>query len=102
MRTQAPREVRQDHPGHTPPSPDTLRKLELSRQRAETVQTREMHCPICGFLVQIIPVTQTELVFVRCRKCKFTGPLDPAYFRRMRRLIAYQTRIGEYGRRNKR
>ena len=102
MRTQAPREVRQDHPGHTPPSPDTLRKLDLSRQRAETVQTREMHCPICGFLVQIIPVTQTELVFVRCRKCKFTGPLDPAYFRRMRRLAAYRTRIGEYGRRNKR
>lgn len=102
MRTQASREIRQDRPGYTQPSPETLRKLELSRQRAETVETREMHCPICGFLVQIIPVTQTELVFVRCRKCKFTGPLDPAYFRRMRQLAAYQTRIGAYSRRNKR
>ena len=102
MRTQAPREVRQDHPGHTPPSPETLRKLELSRQRAETVQTREMHCPICGFLVQIIPVTQTDIVFAKCHKCKFTGPLDPAYFRRMKRLNTYQRRLTECVRRNKR
>lgn len=100
MRIQASREIRQDRTGHTPPSPETLRKLELSRKRAETVKTREMHCPLCGFLVQIIPVTQTELVFVRCRKCKFTGPLDPAYFRRMRRLSAYQTRIMARSRRN--
>lgn len=102
MRMQASREIRQDNTVHVPPSPETLRKLELSRKKAETVATREMRCPMCGFLVQIIPVTQTELVFVRCRKCKFTGPLDPAYFRRMRRLAAYRTRIGEYDRRNKR
>ena len=100
MRMQAFREVRQDRTGHTLPSPEMLRKLELSRKRAETVATREMHCPMCGFLVQIIPVTQTELVFVRCRKCKFTGPLDPAYFRRMRRLSAYRTRIMARSRRN--
>lgn len=41
------------------PSQETLRRLELSRQKAGGVKTREMHCPICGFLVQIIPVTQT-------------------------------------------
>lgn len=44
----------------------------------------EMRCPICGFLVRIIPVTQTDIVFVKCRKCKFDGALSPAYFRRIR------------------
>lgn len=102
MRMQVSREIRQDHPGYDTPSPDILRKLELSRERAAAVKTREMHCPICGFLVQIIPVTQTEIVFVRCRKCKFTGPLDPAYFRRIRRLSAYHRRIGARIRRNRR
>jgi len=92
--------IRQELSGHMPPSPEILRKLELSRQKAEMVQTREMHCPMCGFLVQIVPVTQTDLVFVRCRKCKFTGPLDPAYFRRIRRLSAYRGRIGTCFRRN--
>ena len=100
MRMRSSREIRQDNTGHVPPSPETLRNLELSRRRAETVATREMHCPMCGFLVQIIPVTQTELVFVRCRKCKFTGPLDPAYFRRMKRLSAYYTQINGRARRN--
>ncbi|MBR1757724.1 MAG: hypothetical protein IJ744_03215 [Lachnospiraceae bacterium] len=66
-------------------SADVRYKLELSRRKAEKIRTREMHCPVCGMRVQIIPVNQKELVFVKCRKCKFTGPLDPAYFRRMKR-----------------
>ncbi len=30
-----------------------------------------------------------ESVYVKCRKCKFEGPLSPAYFRRMKRAHAY-------------
>ena len=37
-----------------------------------------MRCPICGFLVRIIPVTQTVIVFVKCRKCKFDGAFSSA------------------------
>ena len=84
------------------PSQETLRRLELSSQKAGGVKTREMHCPICGFLVQIIPVTQTDIVFAKCHKRKFTGPLDPAYFRRMKCLDTYQRRLTECVRRNKR
>ena len=84
------------------PSQETLRRLELSRQKAGGVKTREMHCPICGFLVQIIPVTQTDIVFAKCHKCKFTGPLDPAYFRRMKRIDAYQRCLHDHYRRSKR
>ena len=72
------------NPRYNTPSPDVLRKLELSRLEAENIETREMRCPICGFLVRIIPVTQTDIVFVKCRKCKFDGALSPAYFRRIR------------------
>ena len=96
------RESRIRQPGHVGLSQDVIRRLELSRQKAGGVETREMHCPICGFLVQIIPVTQTDIVFVKCHKCKFTGPLDPAYFRRMKRIGAYQSRLDDYYRRNKR
>ena len=50
------------NPRYNTPSPDVLWKLELSRLEAENIETREMRCPICGFLVRIIPVTQTDIV----------------------------------------
>lgn len=77
-------------------SPDIARKLQLSREEAAGIKTREMRCPICGFLVRIIPETQTDMVFAYCRKCKFDGPLSPAYFRRMKRYRQYSL---EYPRR---
>lgn len=89
MRTQRSPVIQQSRQEYAAPSPDVLHKLELSRKHAARVDIREMHCPICGFLVQIIPVTQTEVVFVKCRKCKFCGPLDPAYFRRIKRLSPF-------------
>lgn len=58
-------------------------------------QREGMRCPICGFLVRIIPVTQTDIVFVKCRKCKFDGALSPAYFRRAKRYQAYQHRLAQ-------
>lgn len=88
------------NPRYKDPSPDILRKLELSRLEAEKVKTRRMNCPICGRMVSLIPVTQTDIVFVKCHKCKFEGALSPAYFRRIRRLSAYSMRLGE-GRRTK-
>ena len=56
------------------------------------------NCPICGRMVSLIPVTQTEIVFVKCHKCKFEGALSPAYFRRIRRLSAYRSRLAGTGR----
>ncbi len=69
------------------------RKLKLSSLEAEKVKTRQMRCPICGFLVQMIPVTQTDVVFVKCHKCKFEGALSPAYFRRMKQHRACRPRL---------
>ena len=83
------------NPRYRAPSPEIARRLELSRLEAEKVETRRMNCPICGRMVSLIPVTQTEIVFVKCHKCKFEGALSPAYFRRIRRLSAYSIRLGE-------
>ena len=66
-------------------SPEILEKLELSRQAAEKDETREMRCPRCGFLVQIISVSQKEVVYIKCQKCTFAAPLSPVHFRRMKR-----------------
>ena len=71
------------HPVHV--SSEVLEKLKKSREKARNVKTRTVKCPICGELVRIIPVDQKELMFVKCNKCKFTGVLDPAYFRRQKR-----------------
>ena len=73
------------NPKYPIPCEDIQRKLLLSMEAAEEVGSREMRCPICGFKVTDVPLTQTEVVYVRCRKCKFEGPLSPAYFRRMKR-----------------
>ena len=86
------------NPRYRAPSPEVARRLELSRLEAEKVKTRRMNCPICGRRVSLIPVTQTEIVFVKCHKCKFEGALSPAYFRRIRRLSAYRSRLAGTGR----
>lgn len=77
------------NPRYPAPSDEVLRKLELSRMEAEQLETRDMKCPICGFRVRTIPVSQTDMVFVKCQKCKFEGPLSPAYFRRMKRYSSW-------------
>ena len=69
--------------GHTP-SKEVLLKLEQSRKKAFRSQTREVHCPYCGRLLAIVPVGQRDMIFAKCQKCKFDGPLDPRFFRRMR------------------
>lgn len=73
------------------PSEDVMQKLDLSRRRAAEVQTRDVRCPYCHRLIAIIPVDQTDLIFPKCQKCKFDGPLDPRYFRRMK---AYRDYLG--------
>ena len=73
------------------PSEDVMRKLDLSRRRAAEVQTRDVSCPYSHRLIAIIPGGQKDLIFPKCQKCKFDGPLDPRYFRRMK---AYRDYLG--------
>ena len=73
------------NPRYPAPSPEVQEKLRLSMKAAEELETRYMLCPVCNFKVRKIPITQTEVVFVKCQKCKFEGVLSPAYFRTLRR-----------------
>ena len=66
------------------PAEDVLRNLELSRRRALSMQTRYVRCPYCRRILAVVPVGQTDMMFPKCQKCKFEGPLDPRYFRRMK------------------
>lgn len=73
------------NPHYPAPSAEVLVRLRRSELEAEQITTRDLRCPICNFWVAKIPVKQTDLVFVKCQKCKFQGALSPAYFRRMKR-----------------
>lgn len=73
------------NPRFPEPSPETQRLILLSFEEASAKGSRVMRCPVCGFKVTDVPLTQTEPVYVRCGKCKFQGALSPAYFRRMKR-----------------
>lgn len=73
------------NPHYPAPSDEVMMRLRQSELEAEMVETRDMKCPICNFWIAKIPVAQTDVVFVKCQKCKFKGVLSPAYFRRMKR-----------------
>lgn len=67
------------------PSGEVLRKIELSRREVEGMSKRDLKCPICGFRIQGIYADRTGHAEVKCRKCKFEGPLNLAYFRKQQR-----------------
>ena len=67
------------------PSPEVLRLLELSCQEVEEMDKRDLKCPICGFRIEGVYADRTGHAEVKCRKCKFEGPVNLAYFRRQKR-----------------
>ena len=71
------------------PSAETLEKLRLSRLEVENMSKRNLDCPICGFRIEGVYADCTGHPEVKCRKCKFEGPLNLAYFRRQRRRHRY-------------
>lgn len=55
-------------------SPDVSRRLSDSRRESAALTLREIHCPFCSFLVEM----------VYCRKCKSEYPINLGCFRRMK------------------
>lgn len=66
-----------------PISPDTRRRLLLSRMEAETLKERDILCPTCGFRIQRVFSDATGHLSVKCQKCKNVHILNLAYFRRV-------------------
>ena len=74
------------------PSPEVLRLLELSWAEVEEMEKRDLKCPICGFRIQGVYADRTGHVEIKCRKCKYEGPVNLAYFRRQKRHCCFLTR----------
>lgn len=71
------------NPQYGIPKPETWEKVLLSQAEAEKLPKRELKCPICGFPVARV-FSHSGYVDVKCRKCKFSGVLNLAYFRRQK------------------
>ena len=71
------------------PSKEVLERIALSRQEVEGLEKRDLKCPICGFRIEGVYSDRTGHAEVKCRKCKFEGPLNLAYFRRQHRHHRY-------------
>ena len=66
-------------------SPANSRKLLLSRIEAETLQERDLLCPVCGFRIQTLYSDISGHLRVKCPKCKGIHILNLAYFRKIKR-----------------
>lgn len=71
-------------------SPEVIDKLLLSREDAKDIEKKTIYCPICGGRIIELYAKDKPLLDVKCRKCKFTGPLNTAYFRRRKRHSFYR------------
>jgi hypothetical protein len=43
--------------------------------------TRDVHCPICGFVIDRVYTDIAGHKEAKCQKCKYEGPINLAYFR---------------------
>lgn len=64
---------------------ETINKLELSRQQAETLVKRDIKCPNCGFYMLEVYGTDHHITRAKCQKCKFNELIDTAMFRTIRK-----------------
>lgn len=65
-------------------TPEVEAKLILSQQEAANAPKSFLTCPICGYRINEIYRNDKPLIQVKCRKCKFEGAINVAYFRSMR------------------
>ncbi len=73
-------------------APEVKRKLSRSRIEAETLNERDLRCPMCGFKIFTVFSDIRGHLQVKCPKCKENTILNVAYFRRMK---AYADRLNK-------
>ena len=66
------------------PAQDIKRRLLKSRIEAESLNERDLKCPICDFKLQTVYSDISGHLRVKCPKCKEVSVLNLAYFRRMK------------------
>ncbi len=58
--------------------------IHRSRREAERMERRVIKCPVCGFSVTKATSDCTGYPTFKCSKCKFSGPIGLAYFRKVK------------------
>ena len=72
------------------PSEEVLRKLERSLEEIEEMKEQDLKCPICGFRIMGVYSDKSGHANVKCRKCKFSGPINLSYFRTQKKYSHYR------------
>ncbi len=73
------------NPRFAPPSEEIVQKLLLSQMEYDAQEKKPLKCPICGFNLIGLTADRHGIAKVKCRKCKFEGPINLAYFRTQRK-----------------
>lgn len=73
------------NPRYPAPEKAVVDKILRSRCEVENMREQELRCPICHFRIAGVYGDRSGHIRVKCRKCKFEGVLNLAYFRRMKR-----------------
>ncbi len=66
------------------PMSEVHQRLLMSRIEAESLKSRDILCPTCGFKIQQVFSDATGHLSVKCKKCKSVHILNLAYFRRIK------------------
>ena len=67
------------------PKAEDLKKLAQSIEESEGQEQYEIRCPLCHFLKAYVIGEKKGIVRMKCSKCGYDGPMNLAYFRRIRR-----------------
>lgn len=67
-------------------TPEVMEKLLKSKQEAELLTMRDIHCPYCGYLVDKVCSDISGHKQIYCKKCKQEYLINLGYFRRQKKL----------------
>jgi Zn-dependent peptidase ImmA (M78 family) len=58
--------------------------IHRSRREAARVERRDIKCPACGYTMTRVSGESNGYPTFKCSKCKFSGPIGLAYFRKLK------------------
>ncbi len=67
--------------------PEILERVKLSAEECQDLSMRELRCPYCNFLLDLIFSDAAGHRKSKCPKCKQVTIMNVAYFRRVKRKI---------------
>ncbi len=69
---------------YTDVSLDVQEKINTARKQSETLELRNVKCPVCGYKILEVFGYGHYIMKIKCQKCKFNDVVDVACFRTMK------------------